>query len=288
MNDLSKLYLLSPISRRQRVKQYLNKDHAKQLIMPEVSLNDAIGDTLIENFLTYFRVPLGLVPNVIIDEQNFNFTLAVEETSILAALNAAAKTFRQRGKIYSSQDQDFIQGQISYESSLLNVNDINDKWLLTYEDELKRMLKSTFSSYFQRKNPIIHLSKKCTKDFTIYYLEINSGDSMGANLVTQFCEATSRYLENTHNFPKPLMNIVSNSLKKPNIKIQCELEIEQDLGRAIELASKFAHQDPMRASTHNKGIMNAIDPIAMASGNDWRAINAIFTLGLQEVLNMLH
>ncbi len=270
MNDLlSKLYLLSPLSRRARVKQYLNKDHTKQLIMPESALNDGIGDTLIENFLTYFRMPVGIVPDITIDDQSFNFTLAVEETSIIAALNATVKTFRDNGRIYSSQGNDYIKGQISYQSSLLN-----ELCLLDHKDQLKKMLMQTYPSYFKRENPIINITKKCTQDFSIYYLEINSGDSMGANLVTQFCESTSRYLTQVENFPKPLMNIVSNSLIKPNIKVCCELEIDQELGRAIELASKFAHQDPMRASTHNKGILNAIDPIVMASGNDWRAINA--------------
>ncbi len=270
MNDfLSKLYRYSPLSRRKRVEQYLNKDDTKRSLMPEIVLDDVIGDTLIENYLTYFRLPVGIVPNIRIDDDVFNFTLAVEETSILAALNATAKYFRTHGSISSTESSDFIEGQISYEKNALGV-----KCLLSHQKQCELILRSKYPTYFERDNPVFNLSKKITEDFVIYSVEINSGDAMGANLVTQFCESISRYLSENEQFPKPVMNIVSNSLKKSNIKITCELMIEEELGKRIELASKLAKQDPARASTHNKGILNAIDPIVIATGNDWRAINA--------------
>ncbi len=270
MNDIIKLYMLDPESRRKWVSAKLNKADTKVDNQVLLAPCDELGDSLIENYIGYFHLPIGIVENIAIGDMLFNACLAVEETSVVAALNKANSFVRKNGFIelveYNVPE---VTGQISYEKVKLG-----NRCLLNFSEEIYSLIKSRFASYFRRENPFVDIQKEEFDDFIVYNFSFNSHEAMGANFVTQVTEVVSDFLK-SHDFPHPLMNIISNTMKDASVRMRCKVKIDEEVGIAISKASLFAHQDPRRASTHNKGILNAIDPILIATGNDWRASNAV-------------
>ena len=279
---MKKLHKLTPTQRQILVKHLTSEDKSG-LITSTCSIPLEIGDTLIENFVNYFPLSFGIVENMPYERSTHNLLLAVEESSIIAALNKASKYFRESGRIQSIHSKRIIYGQISYLTADLSAQAGNlaslNKLLSDNYNSIRRYLGVKFQSYFDRGGKLLSLKAIKEGEFTTIYPAIDPLEAMGANLVTQFAEQISHYLMNNFNFPKPLMCILSNSLDEPTTIVQAMLNISErnicaDQAKRIVLASQYAEQVPMRASTHNKGVMNAIDPILLMTGNDWRANSA--------------
>lgn len=237
-----------------------------------------LADKLIENVIGYFQLPLGVATNFTIDGQDYVIPLAVEETSIIAALSKSAKWIRQHGEITTSIKDEGIIGQIQ----LAKIKDF---------DRFSRIINENKQYFIQIANEdvaanmvkrgggvtnleIRRLEREDGLDMAVIHLSMNSCDAMGANIINQVLEYLKNPIEELTD-EKVTMCILSNlndqKLTSATVTIK---NIEPELGYKLQEASLFAEMDPYRAATHNKGVMNGIDPVLIATGNDWRAVEA--------------
>ncbi|OGV33054.1 MAG: hydroxymethylglutaryl-CoA reductase, degradative [Legionellales bacterium RIFCSPHIGHO2_12_FULL_35_11] len=237
-----------------------------------------LADKLIENVIGYFQLPLGVATNLNIDDQDYVVPMAVEETSIIAALSKTARFVRQNGKIVTRVEGDCIIGQIQ----LANVNNFerfsdiitqNKQFLIekANEDIAASMVKRGGGVRDLKVRKLIAPNHKI---MAVIHLTMNSCDAMGANIINQVLEHLKEPIENLTN-ETVSMCILSNLNDEKLTHVRVEIEnVDEQLGIDIENASIFAESDPYRAATSNKGVMNGMDPILIATGNDWRAVEA--------------
>lgn len=237
-----------------------------------------LADKLIENVIGYFQIPLGVATNFCIDGQDYIIPLAVEETSIIAALSKTAKWIRQQGDIQTRVDGECILGQIQ----LAKINDFN-RFAVIF-NEKKRFLiekanEDVAMNMVKRGGGVVdlqlrHLQRDDGGDMGVIHLTMNSCDAMGANIINQVLEYLKTPLEKLTG-EQVTMCILSNlnDQKLTTAKVTID-NVDAELGQRLQEASLFAEADPWRAATHNKGVMNGIDPVLIATGNDWRAVEA--------------
>ena len=237
-----------------------------------------LADKLIENVIGYFQLPLGVATNFCIDGRDYVIPLAVEETSIIAALSKTAKWIRQHGEITTEVHGHCILGQIQ----LAKINDFvrfsrifdaNKAFLIEKANE------DVADNMVRRGGGVMdlqlrHLSRPDGGDMGIIHLSMDSCDAMGANIVNQVLEYLKEPIERLTG-EQVSMCILSNlnDQKLTTAKVVIH-DVEPELGARLQEASLFAELDPYRAATHNKGVMNGIDPVLIATGNDWRAVEA--------------
>ncbi|MFT4059504.1 MAG: hydroxymethylglutaryl-CoA reductase, degradative [Legionella sp.] len=237
-----------------------------------------LADKLIENVIGYFQLPLGVATNFNINGQDYVIPMAVEETSIIAALSKSAKWIRQSGEIKAWVEGDCILGQIQ----IAKVKDF---------PKLERIFTEHQSHLIERANTEVaanmvkrgggvtdlelrHLSREDGQDMAVIHLSMNSCDAMGANVINQVLEYLKSPIEELTG-EEVTMCILSNLNDQKLTTAQVTInDINPILGQKLQEASLFAEMDPYRAATHNKGVMNGIDPVLIATGNDWRAVEA--------------
>ncbi len=237
-----------------------------------------LADKLIENVIGYFQLPLGVATNFLIDGKDYVIPLAVEETSIIAALSKTAKWIRQHGEITTQVEGECIIGQIQ----LAKVNDLPRFIALFTEHKpflIAKANEDVARSMVKRGGGVVdlqlrHLKREDGGDMVVVHLMMNSCDAMGANIINQTLEYLKAPLERLTG-EQVTMCILSNlnDQKLTTAKITL-YDIDPELGERLQEASLFANTDPYRAATHNKGVMNGIDPVLIATGNDWRAVEA--------------
>ena len=237
-----------------------------------------LADKLIENVIGYFQLPLGVATNFCIDGTDYVIPLAVEETSIIAALSKTAKWIRNHGEITTSIKGNCIIGQIQ----LAKVADFRRFSQIIAENKqflIEKANEDIAGSMVRRGGGVMDLSVRKLKradchDMAVIHLMMDSRDAMGANIINQVLEYLKEPIENLTG-EKVTMCILSNlnDQKLTSAKVIIR-DIDPILGARLEEASLFAETDPYRAATHNKGVMNGIDPVLIATGNDWRAVEA--------------
>lgn len=240
--------------------------------------NTDLAEKLIENVIGYFQLPLGVATNLCIDNQPVVVPMAVEETSIIAALSKTARWVSQHGEITTEVQGECIIGQIQ----LANVKDIlrfqeiilnNKAYLIekANEDVAANMVKRGGGV---RDIEIRKLKKEDNTHMVVLHVSMDSCDAMGANIINQVLEYLKNPIQNLTG-EQVSMCILSNLNDKKLTTARVTIrDIEPELGVSIEAASIFAETDPYRAATSNKGVMNGIDPVLIATGNDWRAVEA--------------
>ena len=238
----------------------------------------SLADKLIENGIGYFQLPLGVATNFHIDGQDYAIPMAVEETSIIAALSKTAKWIRQHGEITTHVEGDCILGQIQIAhvidfqrlSRIFNEN----KHLLiekANEDVAESMVKRGGGVKDMQLRRFDHSDDEV---MAVIHLSMNSCNAMGANIMNQVLEYLKAPIEALTG-EQVSMCILSNlNDQKLTIARVTLRDVDADLGARLHDASLFAEIDPYRAATHNKGVMNGIDPVIIATGNDWRAVEA--------------
>ncbi|BCA96368.1 3-hydroxy-3-methylglutaryl coenzyme A reductase [Legionella antarctica] len=240
------------------------------------SLN--LADKLIENVIGYFQLPLGVATNFNIDGRDYVIPLAVEETSIIAALSKSAKWIRQHGEITTWVHGECILGQIQ----LAKIKDFQRFSKIFNENRrylIEKANEDVAANMVKRGGGVIdlqlrHLKREDGKDMGVIHLTMNSCDAMGANIINQVLEYLKTPIEHLTD-EEVTMCILSNLNDQKLTTAQVTLRnIDPILGHKLHEASLFAEMDPYRAATHNKGVMNGIDPVLIATGNDWRAVEA--------------
>ncbi|MFN7729412.1 MAG: hydroxymethylglutaryl-CoA reductase, degradative [Bdellovibrio sp.] len=272
----------SKLSREDRLKRLqqmkvLVKDDADYLRAGGLQ-DTALGEKFIENVIGYFQVPLGVATNFRIDGEDFMIPMAVEETSIVAAASKTAKWVRENGSITTESLGQDILGQIQ----LAKVKDFTKfaSLLAAKNKEFIDLANQEVAFGMVRRGggvtkiEIRALSREDGQVMAVIHVHMNAMDAMGANVMNQVCEFLKQPIEDLTGEKVTmciLSNLVDTKLTKATVRIE---NIDPDLAEKIEEASLFSKLDPYRASTNNKGVLNGIDPILIATGNDWRAVEA--------------
>lgn len=238
----------------------------------------SLADKFIENSIGYFQLPLGIATNFKIDGSTKVIPMAVEETSIIAAASKTARWVNQLGQITTSTEGESIIGQIQIAKAknyplLENIlAEKKQQWI----DLLNQEVANTM---VQRGGGVsdIQLRKVLREDggiMAVFHVLFNPCDAMGANMINQVCEYLKTPIEECSG-ETVTMCILSNLVDSKLTVAKIEMKgVEEVMGQKIEEASLFAESDPYRAATNNKGVLNGIDPILIATGNDWRAVEA--------------
>lgn len=238
----------------------------------------SLGEKFIENVIGYFQIPLGVATNFRIDGIDQIIPMAVEETSIVAAASKTAKWIRDCGSITTKTIGQDIIGQIQL-AHVKNFADFSAKIKSQKDEFIATSNREVAFGLVRRgggvKDLIVReIIRPDGGSMAVVHLYMNAIDAMGANIMNQVCEFLKQPIEELTG-EKVTMCILSNLVDSKLTQAQVVLEkIDPELALKIEEASLFAQLDPYRAATNNKGVLNGMDPILIATGNDWRAVEA--------------
>lgn len=270
---------LSPVERLNRVRELCSlSDEDISILSGKAPLSLGIAEHLIENVVGYFPVPIGVATNFTIDGRDLLIPMAVEETSIIAAASATAKWIRKDGSIRTYSKGNLIIGQVQI-PSCRNVSQAR-RILHEKRELLMGLANACIPGLVSRGGGVRDIAireiPRGDDDGTMIVLHIlcDPCDAMGANLINQVCEALKPKIESITGERVGLCilsNLVDSKLAVAEVIVR---DVDPAVGRGIEEATIFAKADPYRATTHNKGVLNGIDPILIATGNDWRAVEA--------------
>ena len=236
-----------------------------------------LADKLIENVIGYFQIPLGVAANFVIDGKPVVIPMAVEETSIIAAASKTARWVSEHGFIRTSSTNRCSIGQIQ-------IHQVKDF------EKLKRLFKSHQEQWIQdiHKEVIPSMAQRgggvqgfqfrsipySQGEMAVIHVLVNTCDAMGANIINQICEFLKELIEKSSDEEVSIC-ILSNLSDECLAQAEIVMEgLEPSLMKKIESASVFSELDSYRAATSNKGVMNGIDAVLMATGNDYRAVEA--------------
>ena len=242
-----------------------------------------VADQLSENVVGTFSLPYSLVPEVLVNGQEYTVPYVTEEPSVVAAASYASKIIKRAGGFTVQVHQRKMIGQVA----LYQVADPEQalEKIASKKAELLELANQAYPSIVKRGGGArdLHVEQiKGETDFLVVYLHVDTQEAMGANMLNTMLEALKPVLEELSQ-GQSLMGILSNYATDSLVTASCRIAFrylsrQKDQGREIAekiaLASQFAQADPYRATTHNKGIFNGIDAILIATGNDWRAIEA--------------
>ena len=247
----------------------------------QVSL--AVADQLSENVVGTFSLPYSIVPELLVNGQNYTVPSVTEEPSVVAAASYASRIIKRAGGFTAQVHERQMIGQVAL-YHVANPEQAQVK-IASKKAELLELANQAYPSIVKRGGGArdLHVEQiKGETDFLVVYLHVDTQEAMGANMLNTMLEALKPVLEELSQ-GQSLMGILSNYATDSLVTASCRIAFrylspQRDQGREIAekiaLASQFAQTDPYRAATHNKGIFNGIDAILIATGNDWRAIEA--------------
>ncbi len=283
-SPLAGLYKLQIPERVARLTEWAGLTAAEQAAL-DAGLSLEQADSMIENVVGRFSLPLGVATNFVINGREVIIPMAVEEPSIVAAVSFAARLARAGGGFVTRSSEPLMIGQVQI-LDLPNLDAAGEKLLAA---------KAELLAAANQHHPTIQKLGGGAKDIElrplpntpagpmlILHLLYDCRDAMGANAVNTAAESIAPLVEELTG-GRVNLRILSNLTDRRTARAECLVPVEQlarnglagaDVARSIFEAWAFAAADPYRAATHNKGIMNGIDAVALATGNDWRAIEA--------------
>ena len=263
--------------------QALLSPERQESLEQDEQMSVTVADQLSENVVGTFSLPYSLVPEVLVNGQEYTVPYVTEEPSVVAAASYASKIIKRAGGFTAQVHERQMIGQVAL-YQVANPEQAQEK-IARKKAELLELANQAYPSIVKRGGGArdLHVEQiKGETDFLVVYLHVDTQEAMGANMLNTMLEALKPVLEELsqgHSLMGILSNYATDSLVTASCRIAFRyLSRQKDQGREIAekmaLASQFAQADPYRASTHNKGIFNGIDAILIATGNDWRAIEA--------------
>ena len=243
----------------------------------------AVADQLSENVVGTFSLPYSIIPDLLVNGQDYTVPYVTEEPSVVAAASYASKIIKRAGGFTAQVHERQMIGQVAL-YQVAEPEKAQEK-IASKKAELLELANQAYPSIVKRGGGArdLHVEQiKGETDFLVVYLHVDTQEAMGANMLNTMLEALKPVLEELSQ-GQSLMGILSNYATDSLVTANCRIAFrylspQRDQGREIAekitLASQFAQADPYRAATHNKGIFNGIDAILIATGNDWRAIEA--------------
>ncbi|MDH5450020.1 MAG: hydroxymethylglutaryl-CoA reductase, degradative [Candidatus Bathyarchaeota archaeon] len=279
-SEISGFYKLSPKERAKIVKEFAGlTDGEVKLLGSTGSLELDLADRMIENVVGAIPIPLGIAVNFLINGKDYLIPMAIEEPSVVAAASYAAKMARVKGGFFTSSTGPIMIGQIQ------TVDVPSPYWakmaiLAAKEEILQRaneqdpMLVSVGGGAKDLEVKVIHAS---TGPMVITELLVDCRDAMGANAVNTMAEAVAPLIEKiTHGrvYLRIISNLATKRLARAWTVVAKEAVGGEEIVNAIVEAYAFAAADHYRAATHNKGVLNGIIGVVIATCNDHRAVEA--------------
>jgi len=266
-------------------RELINPPEARALLDKTSLLTPELANKMVENVIGVFGLPFAAAPNFRVNERDYIVPMVVEEASVVAGVSSAAKTARVCGGFTATSTDPILVGQIQLVD--VEMPDPTVQALFAASDELIELANSLQPKLHARGGGAKELEffkfKMPNGKWTIVlHVLVDTRDAMGANLVNTICEGIAPRVEEIANARaslKILSNLADRSLVTANVIMPLSELAEEGFSAeavrdGIVLANDFANADPYRAATHNKGIMNGIDAVAIATGNDWRAVEA--------------
>jgi len=277
-SKISGFYKLPIEKRVEFVKDFANlSDEEAKLFSSCLDIETA--DHMIENVLGTFELPLGVAVNFLINGKDYLIPMAIEETSVVAAASNAAKIARIQGGFKTESSESLMIGQIQ----LLRIDDVVDaaEKIISYKQKLLNLANDQDKILTNlgggAKDLEVRILDTPIGKMIVVHIIVNVLDAMGANAVNTMCEALAPMIEEITG-GKTRLRIISNLADRRIVKARAVFDKDKMGGEHVVdtfLESyTLAAIDPYRAATHNKGIMNGIDALIIATGNDFRAIEA--------------
>ena len=272
---------LSPTERIEALlKEGLLTWDEAQILKEQKGLPLSIADQLTENVLSTFDLPFSLAPYFLINGRDYVLPMVTEEPSVVAAASFAAKLIQRSGGFTTQVHQRQMIGEIA----LTDVRDVEmaSKRILEDKETLLQLANEAYPSIVKRGGGARDLWVENKGNFLIVYLAVDPKEAMGANMLNTMLEALTDRIQELSG-GQTLMAILSNLATRSLVSARCAIDFKAlsrnpeeaiEIAHRMELASQLAQVDPYRAATHNKGIFNGIDALVLATGNDWRAIEA--------------
>jgi len=284
---LSGFYNLSIAERISALQRqgWLTAEDAERLRNGRQVLSSAAADKIIENVVGVFGLPFGIAPNFLVNGNDLMVPLVVEEPSIVAALSGAARLARNTGGFTARCEESLLIGQIHVTSlddpdAALAALDAAKAMILEDADAVHPRLAARGGGVCDLE--LRSLELPTGEPLVVVHLLVDTREAMGANLVNTICESVAPRVAELCG-GEVALRILSNLADRSLVTAAVRFAVD-DLGNgknsganvrdAIVLANDIAMVDPHRAATHNKGVMNGVDALAIATGNDWRAIEA--------------
>ena len=264
-----------PIEERVKiVKEFAGlSDKEAEMLLSFNALPKDIADVMIENVVSCMQLPLGIATNFIINGKEVLVPMAIEETSVVAAASNAAKMARPDG-FKAKATEPIMIGQIQ----ILNPSKDSKEKIMENKEDIISLANAQDKILVDLGGGAKDLEVRwLSDDMLVVHLLVDVRDAMGANAVNTMTEAVAPLLEKITG-GKVLLRIISNlaiyRLAEAEVIYKKDAIGGEDVVDKVVKAYEFAALDIFRAATHNKGIMNGIDAVAIATGNDWRAIEA--------------
>lgn len=284
---ISKLYRMSIAERIDELRQraVLDQPLADALRQTANLLSAERADAMIENVIGVFGLPLAVAPNFTVNDVDYIVPMVVEEPSIVAGVSRAAGLARSAGGFTASSAEPVLVGQIH----LAGIDDVGraiDR-INARRSELIELANSLQPKLLERGGGVtdiecFRLHPNDAQTVVLIHVSVDTRDAMGANVVNTICEGIAGTVEEITS-GEAVLRILSNLADKSIARASAVFRLDElEAGGAsaeavrdrIVLASQLADVDPYRAATHNKGVMNGVDAVAIATGNDWRAVEA--------------
>ncbi len=273
-------YKLTPEERLRIVAEFAGlTEEEVDLLRRFGALDESTANRMIENVVGAFQLPIGIAVNFLINGRDYMIPMVIEEPSVVAAASNAARMTREGGGVYAQSTESLMIGQIQ----ILGVKDPHGARfeILKNKDEILEIANE--------KDPVLVKLGGGAKDLEVRVVESRLGpmlivhlivdvkDAMGANAVNTMAEAVAPRLASIAG-GRFRLRIISNLADKRLVRAWTRIPPEavggKEVAEGIVEAWAFADADPYRAATHNKGIMNGVDAVVIATGNDWRAVEA--------------
>lgn len=286
INWIANQYFNNPNEAIETIKQYWNNDSKLQ----------QLHDDFIENTITNFYLPLGIAPNFNINGRYYSVPMVIEESSVVAAAAKSAKFWSTRGGFKTTVLNSEKIGQVHF----MYKGDVQklEKFFISIKDKFFTETESMTKNMQKRGGGILDIELRNKTNALENYFQLHATfetkDSMGANFINscleQFAKTLKAEAQNYSDFSEEeknievvmsiLSNFVPNCIVRAEVSCKVEELAEKNIENTKEFAEKFvravtiAEIEPFRAVTHNKGIMNGIDAVVLATGNDFRAVEA--------------
>jgi hydroxymethylglutaryl-CoA reductase len=275
-------YKLSVAERRRVTAEALGMD-VEELIaaLGDGGLACEKADKIIENVLGTFSLPFAVALNVQVNGEDFIAPMVVEEPSVVAAASNAARMVREGGGFVAEADEPIMIAQVQ-------LDEVPDcaracARIKHHKDELIALGNSAVPGLCRRGGGVRGLEPRDLGDgMLVVHLYVDCRDAMGANLVNSVAEAVADRVQELSG-GRTGLRILSNLCDRRKVRVRCRVPARAlaseefdglDVRDGIVRASRFAERDPYRATTHNKGLMNGLDAVVIATGNDWRAVES--------------
>ncbi len=272
-------YKLSVKERLNKVAEFCNLSEEDKKLLLNKGLPLEIADRMIENVIGTFELPFGIATNFLIDGKDYLIPMVIEEPSVVAAASNAAKMARESGGFFTDYTGDIMIGQIQ-------VTKLSDPFAAKFE--VLRNKDAIIEKANECDPVLVKLGGGCRDveariietvmgKMLIVHLIVDVKDAMGANAVNTMCEAVAPLIEAITGgrvYLRIISNLAAYRIARAKAVFKKDVIGGEDVVEGIMQAYAFALADPFRCATHNKGIMNGISAVVIATGNDFRAIEA--------------